>query len=407
MLNKLLHTWRLRRHFWREATFSELSELYITQVFHSLAINIVGIFVPIFLLKQGYPLPAILAFFALFFTFRAFWDLVSGYYIARYGPKHAILASHIFQVLMLAGFTTLPNFHWPLLPLAALWGGANSFYFMALHVDFSKVKHSVSGGKEIGLSNAMDRIGATLGPLAGGLIASYLGAQYAFLAATVFFAAGLVPLFFTKEPVRIRQKLDFKGFTYRTVRRDRITYNALGLENTICLIMWPLFVALYVLSGRIYAQVGVAVAVAVAMSVLATRVIGRLIDGRQGRLLLRSSLATNTGVHLLRPFTLGFVPLLGVNIANEAATVGYRLPYLKGMYDAVEDYPGHRIVYFVYMEGSSSILKALMYGAFYAASLAVAPKPVLTAAFVLGAAFSGVVAFERFRALRPAEAAHA
>lgn len=401
MLRTIVFRLLRHRHFWRDVSFNELSELYISMMFRNLALSLVGIFVPIYLYHLGFSLAAIMAYFGYFFLARVFSDLAAGYMVARIGPKHTMALSYITQIMALAMITTLPYIAWPLWLMGGMWGMSNSLFFIAYHIDFSKVKHREHGGKELGFMTIMERGGATIGPVIGGVIASFAGPQYTFLAATVFFAIGAIPLFMTGEPIRTKQHLDFKGLPFKAMRRDIASYAAIGLENPISVGMWPLFVALFVVSGAVYAKVGLLASLSVITAILAAKAIGRLIDDKKGRLLLRYSTIGNAVLHLIRPWIGTFGGALALNLANEVATAGYRMPYYKALYDAADDMPGHRIVYLVIIEMSGSLAKAVFFWLMALTALYVSGYMLFSFMFILAAVFSCLILTERFDALNP------
>src|SRR4051812_4626627 len=91
MLQKIIYRTLRHRHTWRDVGWDELSELYINTLFRGLALSITGLFVPVYLLQLHYPLISILAVVAWYFTFRGVvLDILSGYSVARIGPKHTM-----------------------------------------------------------------------------------------------------------------------------------------------------------------------------------------------------------------------------------------------------------------------------------------------------------------------------
>lgn len=399
MLKRLIHRLLLHRHPWRDIGFDELSELYTGMMFRSLAISLVGIFVPVYLVQLGYGLVAILSFFGFFFTARIVWDIIAGYIIARIGPKHSFIISYLLQILALLLLITLKELQWPLALIAVLWGGANSVFFVAFHVDFSKIKHREHGGKELGFMTIIERIGRTLGPVLGGLVAAAFDARYTFVMAVGLFMAGLVPLFLTGEPVQTHQRLDFRGLQIGKLHRDLFSFTAVEIENTISLVLWPLFMTLFIFQHNPYAKIGLVTSIAMATSIIAARAVGKLVDNYQGRSLLRYGAAANAGLHLSRPFAGGFGSVLGINVINEAVTVAYRIPYTKGMYDAADELPGHRIVYIVSMEALASVIKATLYWTLCILAMGLSGRLVLAGSFVIAAIASCLIMTERYAAL--------
>lgn len=220
-----------------------------------------------------------------------------------------------------------------------------------------------------------------------------------FLVATLILFGSLWPLFRTAEAVKTHQKLNFKDFPLARVKRDLFAWAALGVENTLCINMWPLYVALFALSGPIYAQLGALSSFAVVASMTAAYVIGRAVDKRHARLSLRVAAILNALVYGFRPFVNSLVPAFAVNVVNEAVTVGYRLPFTKGLYAAADDLPGFRIVYMVSLESLASITKATWWFLLAMAAQLLSAKSVFIAGFAVAALASLLVMTERFKAL--------
>ncbi len=402
MLNKFFRRFIRRRHYWRDIGFDELTELYTSMMFRSLAIGLVGIFIPLYLYQNGSPVWQILFFYMVMFTVQMLGSPLAAFIIARIGPKHTILLSYIFQSITMVGLILLYDRDLPIYLISLTLGLTNVLFFPAFHVDFSKIKHSIHGGKEVGWMYIMQKVGLTLGPIAGGIIAFMFGSQYIFMAALGLLCLGVVPLLITAEPVKTKQKLDFNHLKIKDIKSDLISYSGVVLENSISIVIWPLFVGIIVFRDNPYLQLGGIASISIIASLVIARAIGTLIDNKKGRSLLRYGACLNALLHLFRPFVTGFSSVLAVNIANDGLTISYTMPYTKGMYDAADQLPGHRIVYFCTLEALGSFTRLIFYGAasliaFYAGD----SKVFFFGLFAVGSIASLVIMKERFVALRP------
>lgn len=400
MIQKFIHKILIRHHFWRHADFDELSEVYVAMMLRSLALGIIGVFIPIYLITLGYGFAGVAQFFCFLFLSRVFMDIGAGYIVARFGPKHGMLVSYILEIVAAGMLLTLESASWPLFVPAVIWGASNSVFFVAFHVDFSKIKHSDHGGKELGMVNIAEKIGHTIGPAIGGLAATLFGPQYLFLFAVILLLFGLVPLFRTAEPVKTRQHLDYKSFDVTPVIRDYFSYTFLALEHNIALVLWPTFLALFVFDENIYATIGGLTSIGVLVAIASAYVVGKLVDAKRGKQLLQVSTVTNAVIHLFRPFT-GSLPLaLGINMSSEALAVGSRISYTKGWYDAADSQSGHRIVYLSSIESAGSALKFLFWGMVLVWIGAVPVETIMFAGFVVAAVCSLLVNVQGFKALQ-------
>ena len=396
MLKRNLEKILRRSHFWRDTGFDELSELYISNMLRSVALTIFMVFVPFFLYQEKYSGSAIFALYGIFFTTRFFWDIGAGFVIARFGPKHTMIWSCVFQIISAGLLLTVPQHHWHVAWLAVPWGISSSLFFISYHVVFSKIKHTAKAGAELGHMQTYEKIGCLIGPFVGGVVGSVFGAQYIFLVATILLFASLVPLFQTAEPVKGRQKLQFRLLPIAKVKRDLFAWACMGVENSLCVNAWSFYVSVFVLSGTVYAQLGSLSAFAVLVSILSAKVLGRLADTTFARPLLRTGAILNALTYLVRPWVSNVWGVFAINSANEAVTAAYRMPFIKGAYAAADDLPGLRIVYISSLEAVSSIAKATAWFVLAILATTLALKSVLLIGFAIAAIASFGIMQERF-----------
>lgn len=401
MIRKLLRRVLEPRHFWRDSGFTELNELYLSSLLRRLSISVLMIFVPIYLYREGYIVASIFTIYAIFFLSKAICDVLAGFTVARFGPKHTMIVAALLQVASTALFMTVPQHHWSIFILGSIWGASASFYFIPYHVEFSKIKHSKHAGSEIGYMNVVERAGAALGPAIGGGLAVFFGAPAIFLVGTILAFMSLWPLFRSSEPVRTKQQLNFADFPLARARRDIVSYIGLNVENTICINAWPFYVSLFILTGSVYAQLGIMSSVAIIASIYSAHWVGKLLDKKGGLELMRLSLLVNATIHAFRPFVSTLLPSYAVSVANEVVTNGYRIPYTKGMYAAADEYPGFRIVYVVTMECIGSICKGLVWSLLALSAIAYGSQQTFKIGFMVATVASLVIMLERFAALRP------
>ena len=167
MLQKIIHNFARPRHPWRKIKFDELAEIYTSMSIRSFGFGIIGIFVPIYLYQNGSSLQSIFLFFTLFFVFRLPIAYVSAFVVGRIGPKHSIAVSTLLLIVFLSQLLTLDVFQWPLLILAFSFSVTNGLFFVAYNTDFSKIKNTEHGGKELSWLYIFERTGGALGPLVG------------------------------------------------------------------------------------------------------------------------------------------------------------------------------------------------------------------------------------------------
>ena len=401
MIQQIINKLFKRYHFWRHVGFDELSELYASEFLRSLAMSVVGIFVPVYLYRLGFSLQNIFLYQVVWAFTRPIWSILTAKSIARIGPKHTIALGTVVQIVYLAVLVTIDKTHLPIVTLGVLGSLSYALFGIALQVDFSKVKHTEHGGKELGFITICERIGSSLGPLVGGLVATYISPKATIFIAITIMTCSLIPIFMSAEPIKVHQSITIKGFPWRRHKRDFISICFFGIENVVSVVIWPIFVALAVFKKDTFAALGLLISISTLTALIAIYTIGKLIDDRRGGLLLKWGAIGNSLVHVLRPFVTTAPQAFTIGVVDEPLTVSYRMPYNKGMYDASDSVPGYRIVYLVALD-IVRMLAVLFFWIFaYALTFFMTNDVlILKILFVLGSISSLGILTQRFPALR-------
>ncbi len=216
MLQRILDRLLLRRHFWRYATFGEVADLYASRLLRLFALKFIGVFTSVFLLKLGYDLVFLGLFWAAFYFIKVLFAWPSARIAAHFGPKHGTLYSNILSAIALIFLPFVPTIGLPaLIAWCMLQAFSSCLNDLCYLIDFSKVKTVEYAGKEIGYMNIIEKVAAGLSPVIGGVVAALFGPIVAMVLSAIMFLLSAVPLFRTAEPVRLRQKLQFRSFPWR------------------------------------------------------------------------------------------------------------------------------------------------------------------------------------------------
>jgi MFS family permease len=237
------------------------------------------------------------------------------------------------------------------------------------------------------------------GPLIGGILATFVGSRWIFVVGCAMLLASLVPLFRSAEPVKTRQTLRFRDLPLDRVKYDLFAGAGTVVENTLCINLWPFYIAVFALSGEVYGKLGVLASLAMLTSIFTAVILGRYVDTQNARLLLRASASLNALLHLMRPLVHSLFPAFAVGVTNEVVTTGYRMPFMKGMYAAADDLPGFRIVYVTYIELLGDILKSTTWFLLAIVALQTTNFVAFCVGFAVAAAASFAITGERFKAL--------
>lgn len=353
MIQRLIYRFLKRRHFWRYASFGEVAQLYVSRMMTMFALKFVMAFVSVYLYKLGYALAGIALFWALYYFIRMLAVFPTALVLAKIGPKHGVL---IANILFAAGLCILlfAETYGAVAVIAwcAMHGLAGTLNNICYRTDFSKVKHDRHAGKEIGFMNIVEKIAAGLSPLIGGAIASLFGPPWAILFTVIVFMLAALPLLRTPEPVKLNQKITLRGFPWRIMWRSIRASSALGVDVVASSAAWTLFISVVVFAGdgdELYVKIGALASISLGVALVTSYVFGKLVDRKQGLLLLKSSAVANSLLHLVRPAVSTPVGVVLLNSVNEAVYTGYALAFIRGEFD-LADTPGYRIVYLSLME---------------------------------------------------------
>jgi MFS family permease len=358
MIRKIIHHILEKRHFWRYASFSEISELYASRMLRMLAINIAASFMSIFLYQHGYTIPFIALFWGMFFLFKSLAAVPLSSVVARIGAKHGILLSNLLFIPSMIAFALIPEHgSWLLILVVLLQGSSSTMYSISYSTDFSKVKNPLNAGKEIAYMNIVEKVTTGLSPLIGGLLAFAFGPQVVLTFAAFLFTLAAAPLLRTAEQEQPRQRLHFKGFPWHLIRPNIIAELAVGFDVFTSGTVWTLFTAVFIIgvtsSNAVYALNGALLSVVLFAALGASYAYGRLIDRKKGGELLRLASIGNALTHLMRGFIATPIGVAGLNIANETATTGYTMAYTRGIFDNA-DLSGERVTYLGLVEAQAN-----------------------------------------------------
>lgn len=389
MLHRIISFIFRRRHYWRQASFSEVAELYVSRLMTVFAINIVSLFMAIYLFKLGYSVGFIAVFYGCMYLLKVPLMMLFARYIAYFGPKHGVLLANVIRIPSLVAMLMVPDYGFVALVIFGLFQSASAgIYGISYGVDFSKVRHVTHTGKELGVMSQIEQTAKVMAPIIGGVIATFYSPGVAVGLASILFVLAAAPLFRTIEPVAVRSKVAYAGFPWRLTWRSFVTAYGVGHDFVVSGIAWTLFIAVTVLAsigGGIYASIGALASIGAFVSMLGAWFFGKVVDRRQGDALFTAGIISNTFIHLFRPFAVSPASVLAVSMTNETATSAYVLPWTRATFE-LADISGHRIAYFTLLGMAENLGAALGCFALAAIVWLFGLQPGLQIFFVLGAA---------------------
>lgn len=374
------------RHFWRDATFSEVAELYASRTLRVAAVYIGAGFTSVYLLEIGYSVVFIMTFWAIIYSGKALISPLAGLLVSKIGTAKATLISNLLYIPAMLAISVVTKVGFPVIVVFAIFMGISStLYGVCYYVEFSKVKNPIHAGKEIGFMNILEKMTIAISPLVGGTVALLFGVPVTMWLACILFVVSAFPLLRRRDQSEVRQKFTIRGFPWRLTLPSMLAKACTGFDIVASSVVWGLFVTLFIFKGvgnDIYVIIGALSSVTLIVAITMSLVYGRIIDKNQGGALLNFGVGSNSLVHLSRIFATTPAYVLFVNVVNEGATTAQDMAFLRGMFD-VADVSGHRIMYLVGIEMMNS------FGAAVASAVMV----------VCASLLSGVTGFQMFFAI--------
>lgn len=358
MFNKIIEIFLKKRHFWRYATFTEISELYTSRTLRIIAMNMSAGFTSIYLFQFGYSIANIFLLWSLYYLLRIVLMPLSAQFVAYFGPKHGIFISNLLYIPALVALASMPKIGFM---ATIIWGIFTAMsvclYVVCYYTDFSKVKNVDHAGKEIGYMAIFEKLALAVSPIIGGFLAIIFNPQAVMWISAIVIALAALPLLSSAEPTRTHQKLDFKGFPWKLSLGSYRTEIGAGFDTMASNQVWSVYLASVVFASAgvsIYLDVGSLAAFTILVGLAVSYIYGRIVDTKKGGKLLFYSVMLNSLTHGLRPFVNTPASAIGINMINETATTGVSLSRLRGLFD-IADSSGHRILFFTGLEIMLSI----------------------------------------------------
>ena len=301
MHHKLLH-FALKR---------ELNEIYISIFLRTFAVSLIGLFTPIFLLKEiGIGFNQLLIYYVILFLTLAFAYPISAKLCSRFGLRHVIMLSVPFYIIFYFLLYNLLNYKISVYLLGFIAGLAEGLFWYAYSADFAKYsdrKHRIDQVKYWFIVASLIGI---VGPFIGGYLLSLLNFYLLFGLVIILLIFSVVPLLMSKDIVlghdfTISDVINKKNF------ENFFLYYLQGMRGIVLGIFWPIFIFL-ILRG--YFSLGIISAGATLVSSIATWLIAGYINSMDKISFSKVGAMIDGIVTFFRIFVRDFIQITGISL---------------------------------------------------------------------------------------------
>ncbi|MCD4739612.1 MFS transporter [archaeon] len=267
-----IHFGLLARHM------SHRREIYANRLLQQLALSLVGIFIPVYLLNLNYSIVEVMAFLGVYYGFMCCLSFVGAFSESRIGEKHTIALTiplFILFFLLLFSLEFLEGGMLTLAFIAGVYALAQQLYWQPTNTEFACCSNKKSRGKEISYLYTFPQFAALVAPLLGAGVLAYYGFDTLFLLVGVILVLSIIPLFFSADK---KPKLDYEWKKVFSIKNLDLfdAYSAQGVLYSSIAFLWPVYI-FYLVDGNILlvGAAGSAIALGVACFTL---IVGRLTD---------------------------------------------------------------------------------------------------------------------------------
>jgi MFS family permease len=221
-------------------------DLIIADTLRYIALALISLFIPIYLLEIGYSIFTIAVFEIGLFVGSIFFHFIILSNINRIKVKRSMILSYLADILFYvllynsADLINLLGSYKFLLILVLVHVMASTFYWTAHHIYFFNSSNSKNGGEKLGLLKSIPVAIGVISPFLGGVLITVYGFHIAFFVSVLLLILASIGLFFSKGIHAEFKIVKSKVFDFNYDIKNWI-YFIEGFDYTAATFMWPVF----------------------------------------------------------------------------------------------------------------------------------------------------------------------
>lgn len=310
----------------------EIQEVYLHSFLFKLAINLVAIFLPLYILEMGYSTSTVFIFFAIYYGVYLFFSFPGAWIATKLGYKHTSLLASPFILAFYLLLRSNPGT--PGLYLTALLGGLSfNLYWMGMNPEIAESSHDEEREKETGFFFSMPTLASMLSPVIGGLILASYSFDLLFMIATILIGLSFTPFLFSREH---REGMDVspRNFFSMEYFNDFMTYTFKGAQSMVKKVLWPLYLAM-IIGGSV--NIGSAGSLLALGGAIASIGLGKYTDDSNRNQVILSGVAVTSVTFLLMSFVTAPITAAIVSFINGLGRTAISLPVYSRAMDRAEE----------------------------------------------------------------------
>jgi MFS family permease len=305
------HYYIFRRRF---VLLSGEKGVYLTNLFRALGMNLVYLFIPLYIFELTGKIQAAFLYYAVYHLFVLIAVFPTGFLMTKIGVDITGFIGSILRACFLFLLALSSQNSSFLLAAVIVWGITIPFSWLPFYYSLVGAKTSDGlFGKETSWIKIIDQLAGSLGPFIGGVLIVSFGFQALYGLAIVLVLLSGLPMFFDefeRKNMHFRPKRILTTLIEKQNQNFIISFLGLGLKNVILTIAWPIFVFLVV---KNYEVVGGIQTLALLLSLLMLWWLGKLID-KKGYKILKWGVSLTSLTWIIRSFLITPVAVFFSNV---------------------------------------------------------------------------------------------
>jgi len=290
-----------------------LGDIYATIFLRTFAMSLIGIFVPIYLLKEiGVSFGEVLIYFLFVYIFIFFGYASAAVLSSKIKVRDMILLSIPTIIVYYYLLYNLTNLNIPLSLLGAIFGLGEGFFWFGYNTDFARFSDKKHRGEEVKFKFVLVSLIGIVAPLLGGFLLTYLNFYILFVIIILILILSIFPL------LKLEEKKSRYGVSLNDVFRKENYENSpryliQGFRHLITGVFWPIFIFYIV---KEYFSLGLIFSGAAIFSYSVIWFIGNKMDKIDKRLFSDFSGILHGAVSFIKVFVSTFSQIFFVNILS-------------------------------------------------------------------------------------------
>ncbi len=312
----------------------EIHRIHIAHTLRAIALSVVSIYVPIYLLTLGYSLSEVIIFYMIFHISGLLFTLVIiSPLINRYGLIRTLKLYYPIEILFYILLYVLAIYAIPLWVVAVIGGMATFTYWVPLNILLVKHTHYDKMGSDLATFFALPKIFKVVGPLIGAILVPTVGFWSVFVLAMFGLILSFIPLVGIKRSsVSATPQL---REAFQKMRKRKKLFILEIFDNILEESEWFWGIYIFLIIGTLSAP-GIAGSLSAIGGILFLLFVGKAAN-KNARMLILTASIFMVIVSILRIFVVVPLSVYVVTLFGSFVMTLFLVPYFSVIYRAVKN----------------------------------------------------------------------